>query len=151
MLRGKRRHSHGLLDNHALGLAAIKIPKTKRFRGCYADRTRAGPVITFFHPDYDRRPRNYAGSCACALVGYTTGRELHPAPKVGYSTKGIITASDCAVKSFLSLSAFGYSPQPRPRPSPCKRSGAGGAGEDFTFPEGRGMGANGGNECFHTC
>jgi hypothetical protein len=61
---------------------------------------------TFFYPDYHCRPRNFTGSCvfgvqellcplgyaptirtaSCPtpklLVGYTTDRELHPAPKV---------------------------------------------------------------------
>src|SRR5512142_195632 len=43
---------------------------------------------TFFYPDCHCRPRSCTGSChwkRCAsswLVGFTTDREFHPAPKV---------------------------------------------------------------------
>ena len=65
----------------------MKKPENEIVSGAStADQTRAGLVITFFYPDYYGRPRNCAGSCTCVLAGYTAGRELHPAPKVRYST-----------------------------------------------------------------
>jgi len=69
----------------------IEKPENENVSGAStADQTRVGLVITFSHPDCYRRPRNFTGSYACALVGSTTGRDLHPAPKVGYSTGRII-------------------------------------------------------------
>lgn len=81
-----------------------------------ASQTLTGRVITFFHPDCNRRPRNCTGSCAFTLVGYTTGRDLHPAPKVGYATGGIIPFSVRAVKSYSTLLKLR---------SPLKRGSAG--------------------------
>ena len=40
----------------------------------------ANAAVTFFHPDYYRRPRSYTGSCFALyrlkLAGYTAGQEL---------------------------------------------------------------------------
>jgi hypothetical protein len=37
-------------------------------------------AVTFFHPDYYRRPRSFTGSCSLlyslGLAGYTAGQEL---------------------------------------------------------------------------
>ena len=60
---------------------------------------------TFFYPDYHCRPRSYTGSCLLyaapvsqkgnchcpkRLVGFTTDREFHPAPKVNIRLSKII-------------------------------------------------------------
>jgi hypothetical protein len=49
-----------------------------------------GQPLSFFYPDFYCRPRNFTESCCLVvalggaeeLVGSTTDRELHPAPKV---------------------------------------------------------------------
>ena len=69
----------------------ISLPKKKPENGIVSgasttDQTCAGLVITFFYPDCYGRPRNCTGSCTGVLAGFTAGRELHPAPKVRYST-----------------------------------------------------------------
>jgi len=93
-----------------------------------AIQTRTGHVITFFHPDCNRRPRNCTGSCAFTLVGYTTGRDLRPAPKVGYTTTAIIPFPVMAVKSHMLLLKLR---------SPLKR-GFAEVHKEKTFERGRG-------------
>ncbi len=62
-----------------------EIPENKNVFGAFpAGQIHTGLAITFSHPDYYRRPWNFARSCACALVGCTTGRDSHPAPKVDF-------------------------------------------------------------------
>jgi len=67
-------------------------------------------------------------------VGYTTGRDLHPAPKVRYSTNGIIPFSVRAVKSYLTLLKLR---------SPLKR-GSAGIGREKACDSGKGMVLQGG-------
>jgi len=66
-----------------------KIPKTKYVFGAMSKQTLV-ESLSFFYPDYYCRLRSCNGSCARALVGYTTDRELHPAPKVEYLVNWII-------------------------------------------------------------
>jgi hypothetical protein len=91
-----------------------KPENNERFRGVNPHRP-AQACVTFFYPDYYCRPRNYTGSCLLyaapvsqrrnchcpkRLVGFTTDRELHPAPKVkyfvvkNYTTCGLLGLDD---------------------------------------------------------
>jgi hypothetical protein len=70
-------------------------------------------------------------------VGYTTGRDLRPAPKVGYATTAIIPFSVRAVKS--------YTPLLKLR-SPLKR-GFAGVHKEKTFERGRRRILQGGKVC----
>ncbi len=63
-----------------------KNPENKnRFRGMNPHRDHAVLSFTFFYPDYTVGPGIPPGHVlrlCSALVGFTTDRELHPAPKV---------------------------------------------------------------------
>jgi hypothetical protein len=98
------RHT-GREISRQLRLRRKKSRKQSTFSGTYipprsgrSNQTRES-LASFFYPDYDCRPRSSTGSCflECRslllyfqqqavglhrLVGYTTDRELHPAPKV---------------------------------------------------------------------
>jgi hypothetical protein len=57
-----------------------KIPKTKIVFGDTSNQTRES-LVTFFYPDYTVG-FGISPNHARTLVGCTTDRELHPAPKV---------------------------------------------------------------------
>ena len=40
-----------------------------------------GPIPAFFHPDFNRRPRNYTGVCAKALAGFHRRSGIAPCPE----------------------------------------------------------------------
>jgi hypothetical protein len=85
-----------------------------RFRGA-DDKTNPNWVITFFYPDFNRRLWNsphslcFVGALSpypalfVALVGYTTDRELHPAPKVKHSIRKDYTAILPSEKTLLEM------------------------------------------------
>ena len=74
--------NYGAQNQTRLSPKRNKNPENKvGFRGDKSNQTRIEPV-SFFYPDFNCRLWNYTRSCACALVGCTTDRELHPAPKV---------------------------------------------------------------------
>ncbi len=56
-----------------------KTPKSKRFQREYTIHTKC--VFIFFHPDYTVG-FGITPNHALRLVGFTTGRDLHPALKI---------------------------------------------------------------------
>jgi hypothetical protein len=95
-----------IMSSHRRWSCLKKIPENKVVSGASpANQTRTGLIVTFFYPDYNRRLWSshlqqwiccngcVTKSCTCVLVGFTTGRVLHPAPKEYYSILGDYTAS----------------------------------------------------------
>ena len=91
----RRAFPAGQIDRHmAWDGPPKKNPENRIVSGALpANQALTGLVVPFFYPDCDGRPWNspvfnpgVTRSCTCVLVGCTTGRELHPAPKDEYST-----------------------------------------------------------------